>query len=61
MICIVVEADFIVLLVSSQFTTVPFKCMLTESIDNVEIRGEVPGAEFLTKVNMEEFTTICLD
>ena len=40
MISIVVELDVIGLLASIQFTTIPFKPMLTELIDNVEIRGE---------------------
>ena len=42
LIMIVVEADVIGLATSEQFTTVPFKPMPTESIDNVEIRGEAP-------------------
>ena len=51
---IIVEADVIGLLAFLQCTTVPFKPMLTESIDNVEIRGEAPGTEFLTKEKMAE-------
>jgi hypothetical protein len=39
MIWIVVEADVIGFAASEQFTTVPFKPILTESIDNVDIRG----------------------
>ena len=42
MIRIVVEAGVIEFPRSEQRTTVPFKRMLTESIDNVEIRGEAP-------------------
>ena len=38
-ICIVVDADVIRFATSEQFTTVPFKPMLTESIDNVEMKG----------------------
>ena len=41
MIWIVVEADVVEFLVSIQFTTVPFKPMLTESVDNVTIRGKM--------------------
>jgi hypothetical protein len=39
---IVVEADVIGFTTSEQRTTVPFKPMLTESIDNVETRGKAP-------------------
>ena len=39
MIWIVVEADVVEFPGSVQFTTVPFKPMITESIDNVMIRG----------------------
>ena len=39
---IVVNADVVEFATSEQFTTVPFKPMLTESIDNVETRGEAP-------------------
>ena len=42
MIWIVVEADVIGSATSEQRTTVPFKAMLTESIDNVETRDEAP-------------------
>ena len=42
MICILVKADVIEFAISEQCTTVPFKPILTESIDNVEIRGEAP-------------------
>ena len=59
MIWIVAEAYVIGFDVSAQRTTVPFKPTLTESIDNVEIRGEAPGGELLIKVNMEEFTSLC--
>ena len=38
----VVEADIIGFAISEQRTTVPFKHMLTELIDNVEIRGVAP-------------------
>ena len=41
MIWMVVEAD-IGDATPEQFTTIPFKPMPTESIDNVEIRGEAP-------------------
>ena len=58
MIWIVVEADVVEFLESIQFTTVPFKPMLTESIDNVEIRGRTLRGEFRIKVNVVEFTTI---
>ena len=54
----VVEADFVVFLISVQFTTVPFKPILTESIDNIEIKGEDPWAEALVKANKAEFTVI---
>ena len=40
MIWIVVEADIIGFATSEQFTTVPFKPILVELIDNVETRGE---------------------
>ena len=40
MIWIVVEADTIGLLASIRFTIVLFKLMLTESVNNIEIRGE---------------------
>jgi hypothetical protein len=42
MIWIVAEADVIGFAASEQRTTVPFKLMLTESIDNLVIRGEAP-------------------
>ena len=42
MIRIVVDADVIGFAISEQRTTDPFKPMLTESIDNVETRGEAP-------------------
>ena len=54
MIWIVVELDVVGLLASIQFTTLPFKSMLTESIDNVEIRGKTSSAEVLEKVNVVE-------
>ena len=42
---------------SIQCTAVPFKALLTESISNVEISGELlPWAEILMKVNVVEFT-----
>ena len=44
----VVDVDIIGSDRSEQRTTDPFKPMLTESIDNVETRGEAPGAEVLT-------------
>jgi hypothetical protein len=47
MIWIVVEADVIGFATSEQRTTVPLILMLTESIDNVDIRGEAPSAEIL--------------
>ena len=58
MIWIVVEADVIGFVTSEQRTTVPFKPMLTESIDTVEIRGLVSTAEILMKVNVAEFTLL---
>ena len=39
---IVVEAAVVKFAVSEQFTTAPFKPMLTESMDNEEVRGESP-------------------
>ena len=60
MIWIVVELDVIGLLASIQFTTVPFKSMLTESIDNVEIRGETSSAEVVAKVNVVELIILSL-
>ena len=42
MIWIVVEVDVIGFATSEQRTTVPFKPIPTESIDNIEIRGEAP-------------------
>ena len=59
MIWIVVESDIIGFVTSEQRTTVPFKPRLTESINNVEIRGEAPRAEILMKVNVVEFTSLC--
>ena len=56
MIWIVVEADVIGFATSEQRTTVP---RLTESIDNVETRGEAPLAQILMRVNVVEFTTSC--
>ena len=53
MIRIVVEADIDWVDTLEQRTIVPFKLMLTESIDNVVIRDEAPGAEVLVKVNVE--------
>ena len=60
MIWIVVELDVVGLLVSIQFTTVPFKSMLTESIDNVEIRGKTSSAEVLVKVNVVELIILSI-
>jgi hypothetical protein len=57
---IVVEADIVGFNTSVQFTTVPFKSMLTELMDNVEVRGEAPGAEVIMKVNVVKFTLIFL-
>ena len=56
---IVVEADVIGFVTSIHRTTVPFKLMLTESIDNVEIRGKAPRAEILVKKNVAKFTVLC--
>ena len=58
MIRIVVVADIDWVDTLEQCTIVPFKLMLTESIDNVVIRDEAPGAEVLVKVNVEQFTII---
>ena len=60
MIWIVVEADTIGLLASIQFTTVPFKLMLTELIETVEIRGKTSSAEVLVKVNVVELIVFVL-
>ena len=62
MIWIVVEAGVVGFAASAHLTTIPFKLVLTESIDNVEIRGdsEAPGAEVLMNMNVEEFTTLCV-
>ena len=57
MIWMVVEADIIGFATSQQRTTVPFKPMLTESINNVEIRGEAPGSEILRKLSEVEATS----
>jgi hypothetical protein len=54
----VVEAVDIEFPGSIQFTTVPFKPMLTESIDNIETRGVAFLADTLLKVNVVEFTII---
>ena len=56
----VVEAADIEFTASIQCTTAPFKSMLTESIDNVEIRGEAPRAEFLMKVIVVELIILCV-
>ena len=40
MIWIVIDVTGLLALASTQFTTVPFKPMLVELMDNVEIRGE---------------------
>ena len=56
---IVVEAD-IDWFELAQCNTVPFRPMLTESIDSVVIRGESLRAEVLVKVNVEEFTVLCV-
>ena len=61
MIWMVVEATDIEFPGSTQFTTVPFKPMLTESMDNVAIRGEAPCEEFRIQVNVVEFTVIGID
>ena len=57
----VVEAEIIEFPGSIQFTTVPFKPMPTELIDNVEISGRTLWAEFLIKVNVVEFTMVGTD
>ena len=54
----VVKADVIGFATSEQRTTVPFKPMLTESIDTVETRGQAPLAESLVNVNISEFTSL---
>ena len=54
LILIVVEADDVEFAASIQRTTVPFKPMLTQSIDNVEIRGKACWSELLIKVNIAE-------
>ena len=59
MIWMIVEADVIEFAVSEQRTTVLLKLILTESIDNVEIRGDAPLVELLMKVNVVEFTSLC--
>ena len=56
---IVVEADVIESPTSEQLTTVPFILMLTESMDSVEVRGDMPWTEVLRKMNVAEFTTLC--
>ena len=43
---------------SSQCTIVPFKALLTELTTSVEVRGELPSAEVLMKVNVVEFTVV---
>ena len=58
---IVVEADINMSHGSVQFTTVPFKPMLTGSMDNVEISGRSRSPEPLIKVNVVELTTIGAD
>ena len=58
---IIVEADDDVLTASVQRNTVPFKPILTESMDSVVIRGVAFLAEFLMKVNEEPFTTTGID
>jgi hypothetical protein len=55
---IVVEANVVGFITSEQRTTVPFKPMLTESMDNVEFKGGTLGAEVLVKANVDEFTTL---
>ena len=60
MIWMVVEAGVIGFATSVHRTTIPFKPMLTESIDNVEMRDEAPGTELITKVNVDEFIVLCL-
>ena len=56
----VVEAE-IEFIASTHITAVPFKPMLTESMDNVTIRGRAPSGEFLVRVNVVEFTMIGID
>ena len=41
---------------SPQFTTVPFKSLLTGIITIVETNGELPWSEVLVVVNSVEFT-----
>ena len=57
---IVVETDIDWFDPLAQRNTVPFRPMLTESIDSVVIRGESLRAEVLIKVNVEEFTVLCV-
>ena len=56
---IVVEADIDWFDPLVQCTTVPFRPMLTESINNLDIKGCSLRAEILVKMNVEEFTTFC--
>jgi hypothetical protein len=44
--------------VSSQFTTVPFKSLFTGLITSVETNGELARAEVLMIVNVVELTLI---
>ena len=60
MILTVLELDVIGLLASTQCTTVPFKPMLVELIDNTEIRGKASSAEVLEKVNMVELIILSI-
>ena len=58
MIWMVVEAGVIGLATSEQLTTVPFKPMLTESIDSIEMRGKDPGIEVNIKLSLVELTVL---
>ena len=60
MILIAVELDVIGLRASIQFTTVPFKLLLVELIDNTEIRGKESSSEALEKVNMVELIILSI-
>ena len=55
---IVVEDNVLGSVTSEQCISVPCKPMLTESINNIEIRGILFRAELLMKVNVAEFTCL---
>jgi hypothetical protein len=60
MIWIVVEADVIGFITSEQRTTLPFKPMLTESMDNLVTRGKAPSVEIFVKVTVVELKGVSL-